>query len=86
MWDANDTSNTIIFKEYNFKKALEALHESVHMFFAKIDLNGHQTHHQKQVIIIVNILMDSIFSISRLYIFTILNVTLQLNINIHKNS
>ena len=61
MWDANDTSNTIIFKEYNFKKALEELHESVHMFFAKIDLNGHQTHHQKQVIIIVNILMDSIF-------------------------
>ena len=63
MWDANDTSNTIIFKEYNFKKALEVLHESVHMcFFAKIDLNGHQTHHQK-LLIFVNILMESIFSI-----------------------
>ena len=69
MWDANDTSNTIIFKEYNFKKALEVLHESVHMFFAKIDLNGHQTHHQKQLII-VSILMDTIFVIlSKLYKF-----------------
>ena len=84
MWDANDTSNTTIFKEYNFKKALQ----SVHMFFAKIDLNGHQTHHQKQVIIIVNILMDSIFSILSLkYKFIHFhNFTLQSNINIYKKS